>query len=153
MEDWRKYRAPTATKTNARPAATQISGEAPVGGIPADGLGATVAVATTTPPIKGVIVAKGVAVAAGAVVAVGAAVVGATATKFAITLLFVLIVTVVGFALPLASPLQLLNVYPLLAFAVKLTVVPAVYRPPLQLEGVLTVTPPVPRGLTAVDNV
>jgi hypothetical protein len=47
-----------------------------------------------------------------------------TVTKFAVTDSFVLIVIVTGFAVPEAPPLQLLNVYPLSAVAVRDTCVP-----------------------------
>jgi hypothetical protein len=44
--------------------------------------------------------------------------------KFAVTVLLPLIVTVTGFVVPLASPLQLPNVYPAFADAVSVTTSP-----------------------------
>jgi hypothetical protein len=54
----------------------------------------------------------------------GVEIVSGVAVKPAVTDLFPLIVTVTGFVVPLASPLQLPNVYPAFADAVSVTVSP-----------------------------
>jgi hypothetical protein len=87
------------TMTSNRPAASSKNGEPPVDGKEDEPeVAVAVATVTTLPLINGVMVATGTGVE-----------VGPVPTKFAVTLLFVLIVTVVGFELPLASPLQLLK--------------------------------------------
>ncbi len=76
---------------------------------------------------------------------------GGTAAKLAVTVVLEFIVTVPALAPPVA-PVQLLNEYPLFAFAVKFTTVPATYCVP-QFAAVFTVTLPLPLGLTAVVRV
>jgi len=74
--------------------------------------------------------------------------------KFAVTFLSAFIVMVAGLTNPLASPLQLLKAYPLLAFAVNVTTVPAVYCvPALQFGAGLAFTFPLPLGFTPFVNV
>src|SRR5262249_2519906 len=80
-------------------------------------------------------------------------VVGATVTvycarKVAVTLLFAFITTVVGFAVPVASPLQPANANPALGTAVSVTLVPEPYCPP----GGLRVTLPPRTGVTPRPN-
>ena len=78
-----------------------------------------------------------------------------TGVKLAVTLLFVVIVTVVVDEVPLTSPLQLSNPHPLLAFAVNVTIVSAKYWPLGQLGDPLgsRITLPAPDGLTFVVSV
>lgn len=64
------------------------------------------------------------------------------------------IVITVGFEVLVAPPVQLLNMYPALAVAVKVTFVPATYCVPLLQFGVgLALTLPAPEGLTRVVSV
>ena len=62
-------------------------------------------------------------------------------------------VAVVGLTEPVTDPLQLEKEYPLAGVAVKVTTVPEVYLPPVQLEAGLTPTLPLPLGLTEVVKV
>ena len=83
-----------------------------------EGVGATVEVATRTPPVKGVIVANGdvVEVGSGVEVFAGAEVlVGKTtgiAAKFAVTVLLLFIMSVCGFVVPPKSTDQPVNRQP-----------------------------------------
>lgn len=74
--------------------------------------------------------------------------------KLAVTLLLPFIATTVGLVEPLASPLQLLNVYPLFAVAVRVTLVPEEYCVPLlQFGNGIAATVPVPLGFTLFVSV
>ena len=72
--------------------------------------------------------------------------------KLAVTDLSPFMVTVVGLIEPVTDPLQLEKEYPLARVAVKVTTVPEVYLPPVQLATGLTPTLPLPLGLTEVVN-
>jgi hypothetical protein len=76
---------------------------------------------------------------AGPLGVVGVETVSVMATKFAVTLLGALIVTVTGFVEPEASPDQLEKLYPVFGVAVTCGLVPLLYQ--LSPEG-LTVPPP-----------
>jgi hypothetical protein len=56
--------------------------------------------------------------------AVGIETVSVIAVKFAVVLLFPFMVTVTGFVAPVTSPVQLLNMYPELGVAVRITCAP-----------------------------
>lgn len=75
--------------------------------------------------------------------------------KFAVTVLFPVIVTVVLGAVPDASPLQFVNTLPAVGEAVSDTTVPRVYCPveqPVEFAGEASMVPAVD-GLTALDNI
>ena len=76
------------------------------------------------------------------------------AVKFAVTLLAPVMLTVTGLAAPVASPLQLLNLYPVAGLAVSWTFVPCVYLvgSTAQLGAGEAATEPLPAGATLVES-
>jgi hypothetical protein len=67
---------------------------------------------------------------------------GTLTAKFAVTLFGPLIVRLFGFCVPVKSPDQLVNTYPVLAFAVNWTTAPEVYQGSPSPTGSQFIVPP-----------